>query len=184
MSGRKGMLHYQVEIKQEAVHLVLEEHQTYAAVAAQLGIRKADRIKAWVGMYRREGELSFHKPIGRPVKIESEEREVERLRLENALLKKIPYRIAESATRAAQYRTIYHHKEEYAVKAMCEFFGVSRAAYYAWEGRLGEIDPDKERMEHIQAVYEASHNSYGYRRITIHLQRRLGFRLTTRLFCG
>lgn len=88
MSGGKGMLHYQVEIKQEAVHLVLEEHQTYAAVAAQLGIRKADRIKAWVGMYRREGELSFHKPIGRPVKIESEEREVERLRLENALLKK------------------------------------------------------------------------------------------------
>ena len=64
------------------------EHMAYAAVAAQLGIRKADRIKAWAGMYRREGELSFHKPIGRPVKIESEEREVERLRMENALLKK------------------------------------------------------------------------------------------------
>ncbi len=180
MSGRKD----QVEIKQEAVRLVLEEHQTYAAVAARLEIRKAERIEAWVRMYRREGELSFHKPIGRPVKIESEEREVERLRMENALLKKIPYRITESAARAAQYRTIYHYKEEYAVKALCEFFGVSRAAYYAWEGRLGEIDPDKERMEYIQAVYEASHKSYGYRRITIHLQRRLGFRLTTRLFCG
>jgi transposase-like protein len=33
MSGRKGMLHYKVEIKQEAVRLVLEEHLTYAAVA-------------------------------------------------------------------------------------------------------------------------------------------------------
>ena len=88
MSGRKGMLHYKVEIKQEAVRLVLEEHQTYAAVAARLEIRKAEQIEAWVRMYRREGELSFHKPIGRPVKIESEEREVERLRLENALLKK------------------------------------------------------------------------------------------------
>jgi transposase-like protein len=89
MSGRKGMLHYQVEIKQEAVRLVEEEHLTYAAVAARLGIRKAERIKAWVRMYRREGELSFHKPIGRPVKTESEAREVERLRMENALLKKI-----------------------------------------------------------------------------------------------
>ncbi len=88
MSGRKGMLHYRVEIKQEAVRLVLEEHMTYAAVAARLEIRKADRIEAWVRMYRREGELSFHKPIGRPVKTESEEREVERLRMENALLKK------------------------------------------------------------------------------------------------
>lgn len=63
------------------------------------------------------------------------------------------------------------------MKAMCEFFGVSRAVYYAWEGRLGEMDPDKERMEHIQAVYEASHKSYGYRRITIHLQRRLGLQI-------
>jgi transposase len=88
MSGSKGMLHYKVEIKQEAVRLVLEEHMTYAAVADQLNIRKADRIKAWVQMYRQEGELSFHKPIGRLVKIESEEREVKRLRMENALLKK------------------------------------------------------------------------------------------------
>ena len=88
MSGRKGMLHYRIEIKQEAVRLVEEEHLTYAVVAARLEIRKAERIEAWVGMYRREGELSFHKPIGRPLKTESEEREVERLRRENALLKK------------------------------------------------------------------------------------------------
>ena len=88
MSGTKGMLHYRVETKQEAVRLVLEEHMTYAVVASRLEIRKAERIEAWVGMYRREGELSFHKPIGRPLKTESEEREVERLRMENALLKK------------------------------------------------------------------------------------------------
>ena len=88
MSGRKGMLHYKVEIKQEAVRLVEKEQMAYAAVAVRLGIRKAERIKAWVRMYGREGELSFHKPIGRPVKVESEEREVKRLRMENALLKK------------------------------------------------------------------------------------------------
>ena len=88
MSGRKGMRHYKVEIKQEAVRLVEEEHLTYAAVATRLEIRKTGRFKAWVRMYRREGELSFHKPIGRPRKTESEERELERLRMENALLKK------------------------------------------------------------------------------------------------
>ena len=88
MSGRKGMLHYRVEIKQEAVRLVLEEHQTYANVAALLEIRKANRIKAWVRMYRQEGEVSFQKPIGRPPKSKSKQRELERLRMENALLKK------------------------------------------------------------------------------------------------
>ena len=88
MSGRKGMLHYKVETKQEAVRLVLEEHLTYAAVAARLEIRKAERIEVWVRMYRQEGERSFHKPIGRPLKSQVEERELERLRMENALLKK------------------------------------------------------------------------------------------------
>ena len=88
MSGRKGMQHYPLETKREAVRLVEEEHQTYATVASQLGIRKAERIEVWVRMYRREGELSFHKPIGRPRKVESEKQELERLRMENALLKK------------------------------------------------------------------------------------------------
>ena len=63
------------------------------------------------------------------------------------------------------------------MKAMCEFFGVSRAAYYAWAGKLEATDPDQERMDKIQAVYEASHKSYGYRRITIQLQRKQGLRI-------
>ena len=88
MSGRKGMQHYPLETKREAVRLVQEEHQTYAAVATELGIRKAERIEAWVRMYRKEGEASFHKPIGRPPKAQAEQRELERLRMENALLKK------------------------------------------------------------------------------------------------
>ena len=40
--------------------------------------------------------------------------------------------------------------------------------------RLEEADPDQERMEQVQAVYEASHKTYGYRRITIHLQQKQG----------
>jgi len=86
--------------------------------------------------------------------------------------KNIPYRIAGSAARTAQYRAIYHHKKEFEVKAMCEFFGVARAAYYAWVKKLEEPDPDQERMQQVQATYEASHRTYGYRRITLHLQHK------------
>jgi len=60
------------------------------------------------------------------------------------------------------------------VKTMCEFFSVSRAAYYAWVKKLEEPDPDQERMEQVQAAYEASHRIYGYRRITLHLQQKQG----------
>ena len=88
MSGTKGMLHYRVETKQEAVRLVLEEHRSNAEVAVLLGIRKSARIEAWVQMYRKEGEWTFHKLIGRPPKTQAEQRELEHLRMENALLKK------------------------------------------------------------------------------------------------
>lgn len=88
MSGKKGMLHYSVEVKQEAVRLFLGGHHTYAMIAEKLKIRKTKRIMAWVRMYREEGELSYHKAIGRPRKTESEQCELERLRMENALLKK------------------------------------------------------------------------------------------------
>jgi len=63
------------------------------------------------------------------------------------------------------------------VKAMCEFFAVSRAAYYAWVKKLEEPDLDQERMEQVQAAYAASHKTYGYRRITLHLQQKQGLRI-------
>lgn len=88
MSGTKGMMHYEREMKEKAVKMYLGEHKSYGVIAKELGIRKAERIEAWVGMYRREGVASFMKPIGRPRKEEREQRELERLRMENALLKK------------------------------------------------------------------------------------------------
>jgi putative transposase len=60
------------------------------------------------------------------------------------------------------------------VKAMCEFFAVSRAAYYQWVKKLEEPDPDQERLEQVQAVYQTSHRTYGYRRITLDLQQKQG----------
>lgn len=57
---------------------------------------------------------------------------------------------------------------------MCRLFDVSRAAYYAWVKRLQQPDPDTERMEQVQEAYERSHRTYGYRRITIWLQKQKG----------
>jgi transposase InsO family protein len=57
---------------------------------------------------------------------------------------------------------------------MCEFFAVSRAAYYAWVKKLEEPDPDQERLKQVQAAYETSHRTYGYRRITLQLQQKQG----------
>jgi len=60
------------------------------------------------------------------------------------------------------------------VKAMCKFFGISRAAYYAWIKRSTEPDKDAERMAWIQRAWEKSRKTYGYRRITLWIQRDRG----------
>jgi transposase InsO family protein len=60
---------------------------------------------------------------------------------------------------------------------MCQFFGVSRAAYYAWERRLEQADRDRERLEAVQEAYLRSHRTYGYRRITLWLHKQAGLRI-------
>jgi len=60
---------------------------------------------------------------------------------------------------------------------MCEFFVVARAAYYEWVKKLDKPDPDQERMQQVQSAYEATHRTYDYRRITLHLQQKQGLRV-------
>lgn len=89
MSGKKGMKHYPAEMKLEAVRLFYEEGKTGSEITQALGVRSENRVEAWVRQYRREGAQAFSKLGGRPRKqMESEQAELARLRMENALLKK------------------------------------------------------------------------------------------------
>ncbi len=88
MAGKKGMAHYSQELKERAVHLALDEGWSYQAITRELGIRDLGRVKKWVRAYRREGVAAFNKPTGRPRKALSQQDELERLRMENDLLKK------------------------------------------------------------------------------------------------
>jgi putative transposase len=54
---------------------------------------------------------------------------------------------------------------------MCEFFRISRAAYYAWLKQVELPDPNAERIKLIQEAYEKSHKTYGYRRISLWLRK-------------
>lgn len=50
---------------------------------------------------------------------------------------------------------------------MCIFFGVSRAAYYAWRSRSAGPDRDLPRLKLVEEAFVASRRTYGYRRIAI-----------------
>jgi transposase-like protein len=82
------------------VRLFLEERMTYHAIAKRLGIRKAERIEAWVRAYRREGELGLHKSKGRLRKKQDQAAYIARLEMENALLKNSTGSYANSQNRS------------------------------------------------------------------------------------
>ncbi|MGD0612640.1 MAG: helix-turn-helix domain-containing protein [Anaerolineales bacterium] len=93
MSGKKGMRHYSLEVKLEAVRMFYEEGKTQPEIAEILGIRNAQRVKIWVRQYRQEGEVAFQKKsrkglVGRPPKKENKDAYIARLEMENELLKK------------------------------------------------------------------------------------------------
>jgi putative transposase len=60
------------------------------------------------------------------------------------------------------------------VKVMCDFFGVSRAAYYAWRSRSAEPDRDLTGMKLVEEAFVASRRTYGYRRIAIWIRQQKG----------
>ena len=66
---------------------------------------------------------------------------------------------------------IYHYWSTYPVKAMCDFFGVSRAAYYAGIKKFEKDDRDQEKMKLVNEAWKKSHKSYGYRRVAIWLEQ-------------
>jgi len=89
MSGKKGMSWYPAEVKLAAVRLFYEEGKSCAEITKALELRDPQRVKKWLWQYRREGAEGFNNSIGRPRKrAENERAELERLRMENALLKK------------------------------------------------------------------------------------------------
>jgi transposase-like protein len=88
MAGKKGQRQYSRELKEQAVRMALEHGLTYPEITAALGIRDPGRMKVWMRVYRREGAAAFGKSRGRPRQDQSLEMQVQRLRMENTLLKK------------------------------------------------------------------------------------------------
>ena len=93
MAGKKGMKHYPVATKLEAVRLYQEEGKSDKEITELLGIVDPGRVKRWLRDYRRKGEVAFQRDPqsykgGRPPKRENSEAYIARLEMENDLLKK------------------------------------------------------------------------------------------------
>ena len=67
--------------------MFLEEQKSQKEIAQQLGVA-VQRVKDWVWIYRRKGELGLMGRQGRPSRVSDSQAQIARLTMENDLLKK------------------------------------------------------------------------------------------------
>ncbi|HEX2990667.1 MAG TPA: helix-turn-helix domain-containing protein, partial [Anaerolineales bacterium] len=64
MAGKKGMKHYPVETKVQAVRLHEEEGKSCQEIAELLVIGSRKRVEKWMKDYREKGEMFFRRDAG------------------------------------------------------------------------------------------------------------------------
>jgi putative transposase len=78
-----------------------------------------------------------------------------------------------------RFRLMAAERAQHAVSRLCKVLGVSRAGYYAWQGRGAsprERD-DRELERLIRAVFAGSHTTYGAPRVQVELREAYGVRV-------
>lgn len=119
---------YTPEFKIKVVETMHREKLSYRETARQFDICDHDRVAAWERIYLEEGadglyaERRGRKSTGRPPKIKKEEdliAEVQRLRAENAYLKKLNALVAERVRQEKKQKSL--DAEQYALKEILIF---------------------------------------------------------------
>lgn len=102
MPGKKGMKHYPVSIKEQAIRMHFEDKLSCKEITNILGIVDEQRVNKWCIKYRKEGLSGLQSQSrGRPRKIERTEQEqlqfeIARLKMENELLRNFLYEVGRS----------------------------------------------------------------------------------------
>ncbi|WP_138858676.1 MULTISPECIES: IS3 family transposase [Exiguobacterium] len=185
--GRKTTFEERFEI----VKYCLENGRNYQQTAEQYQVSYA-QVYGWVKKYdttgaealldrrgrtKPEDELSEEEKLKR--RIQQMELENELLRADNLFPKKVRgdrEEVVISQVRLQQrYIAIKELNEEEALSIvlLCRVAGISRAAYYKWLNRTISVrqEENEKLLEDIRLLYDQANGTYGYRRITMTINR-------------
>ncbi len=100
--------------------------------------------------------------------------EVQRLRMENAYLKKLQALVQKRTKPKTIEKVIVidELRQEFKLEALLKYAEVTRSTFYYQLNRMKETDKYKEIKEEITAIYHENKGRYGYRRITMELHNR------------
>ncbi|WP_434294249.1 IS3 family transposase [Clostridium botulinum] len=188
--GRSTSLEERIEIAKYCI----DHNNNYQQVAETYQV-SYQQVYQWAKKYKSGGENALQDTRGKKkneeeftpeekMKLEMKKLEVEneRLRAENAFLKKLGGTRKEAVLSRIRQENKYiaisqlHTKEKFSISLLCEIAMVSRSSYYKWmkrEESALEIE-NKILITEIIKLYETVGGIYGYRRMTMNLNRKLG----------
>ncbi|MFC0216754.1 IS3 family transposase, partial [Paenibacillus chartarius] len=178
----------------DIVHHCLANQHNYHKTAGEFQV-SYQQVYQWVKKFEDGGPDALQDGRGRkkaPEELTEAERhklelkkmeyEMERLRAENAFLKKLPGIPKEAKLSQHRQENTYlviqalHEEALFSVQLLCEIAGIARSSYYEWLKH--EPSPREQENEQLtkvmMSIYEQVERVYGYRRLTLHMRRHTG----------
>ncbi len=176
---------YSPEFKIKVIETMRKEGLSHKEAARRFEILAHDAVAKWERIYLEEGKEGLYierrgrKSTGRPKKLKKEVEEdliaeVQRLRAENAYLKKIECLGFRKGTAREKSQVIWELRHEFKVWLLIDVAGIPRSTYYYYSKQFDSPKPDKyaDIKAEIRRIYDESKGRYGYRRITKELKKK------------
>ncbi|MGE7023076.1 IS3 family transposase [Solibacillus cecembensis] len=186
-NGRKTTVEERIEIAKAC----LANGKNYQETAAQYDV-SYQQVYQWVKKFEESGDQALEDRRCRTkpeeertpedelrLKIQQMERENGRLRAENLFYKKVRGNQKEASLSRVRIQSRYiaiqelAENENLSIVLLCEIAEISRAAYYKWLKRQPSVREreNEQLVESIQHLYSQVNGIYGYRRITMTINR-------------
>ncbi|VEN37244.1 unnamed protein product [Callosobruchus maculatus] len=166
--------HFTAEFKLEAAKLVVDHGYTYVKAAEAVNVSHS-AITRWVNKLRleRQGKTPAGLPLT-PEQLELREmkKKVQRLEMENEILKKATALLMSDALNGSRLRA------RYSVAVLCQTFDVHRSSYRHWQASANEPDGERVvRRSQVMEAWNASGGSAGARSIATIVSRDSGVKM-------
>ncbi|HET9395429.1 MAG TPA: IS3 family transposase, partial [Nitrospiraceae bacterium] len=172
---------YTPEYKEQIARIVVEESRAIPSMAREIGINE-QTLRNWVNAYR-QAHAGEEPPltISERARLRELEKEVRELKLEREFLGKSRRVLRQRVSVEARYELIDAEKRTlgpdgrpvHTVVKMCAWLGVSSSGYYEWRKRPQSATAARRETlrQLIVEIFDASDETYGYRRIHAALLR-------------
>ncbi|MEY8346696.1 IS3 family transposase [Niallia circulans] len=142
-----------------------------------------DALKDRRGSTKEESELTPEEKM--TLQMKKLERENERLRAENLFFKKVRGDRKEAKISQIQSEDKYiaiqeiHQEENISIRLLSEIAGIARSAYYKWLHRVPSSQEilNEKIMKEMKILHEKVEGIFGYRQMTLHMNRQFKERL-------